>query len=60
MLQDFFNGKQLNRSINPDEALLTVLPSRLLFSPVKVPSRSRTFSFSMLPLSPRVSRLLAV
>lgn len=21
MLQDFFNGKQLNRSINPDEAV---------------------------------------
>lgn len=28
LLQDFFNGKELSKTINPDEAVVTVHPSR--------------------------------
>jgi len=34
LLQNFFNGKELNKSINPDEAVVTATPCRPPSSPV--------------------------
>ena len=49
MLSDFFGGKELCKSINPDEAVAYVPPSRLPSCPETPPRRSRTSSCSTSP-----------
>nr|DAD46797.1 TPA_asm: hypothetical protein HUJ06_016734 [Nelumbo nucifera] len=57
LLQDFFIGKELCKSINPDEAVHMGLPSKLQFLAEKATRRSKTCCCSMSLLSASVSRL---
>jgi molecular chaperone DnaK (HSP70) len=57
LVSDFFNGKEPNKSIYPDEAVAYVLLSRLPFFPVTPLRRLKTFSSSTLSPFPPVLRL---
>ena len=61
LLQDFFNGKELNKSINPDEAVAyTAPPCRAPFSSATHTRPCRTSSCSTSRPSRSASRRLAV
>ncbi|KAJ7256881.1 Hsp70 protein-domain-containing protein [Mycena haematopus] len=55
LVSEFFNGKEPNKSINPDEALPTVPLFRPPSSPATPPRKPRTYSSSMSLPSPSVS-----
>jgi hypothetical protein len=56
LVKDFFNGKEPNRGINPDEAVAYGAAVQAGFWPVT--RLARTFCCSMLPLCRSVSRPL--
>ena len=57
---DFFNSKEPNKSINPNEAGTYSAAVQAAILSENTSKKTRTYSFSMLPLFPLVSRLLVV
>jgi molecular chaperone DnaK (HSP70) len=57
---DFFNGKEPNKSINPDEAGAYSAAVQAAILSEDTSEKTRAYSFSTSPLFPSVSRLLAV